>query len=642
MVRGRELFSQLMTRSAAPSGWTRGVLSAILGLTVVGAWQTTKRVASITSAKRGDASEPGLFKKQSTFESFTTQSGTTYPRIRVFYHPHPQAGKLPKNLPLLVFIHGLGGTATQFSSLLTGFVNVAPCLAIDLPGCGLSDFKPDDPKAYTTAAFAELIAAAIDRYRNKDDNQQVVLIGHSMGCSIGALLASSISSLQARLSINYIIAFIAICPKANPPSEREAVMVNRLRWLPAFVLDIMRVFDRRGGLNSTSVTRVVGDGADVETRKLQQRYNRQSRSAVVLRFLTASIPAPGRDTRAVVSWPGKETWSGVKVPLFLLTGEADKFNPPDQIEQIVRWLTEKTADVSSQHVSEDLTPTAAEQRPREIVGAAPDQLRPDGQQTDIADDAEARPATTGDMHLGQLGLSNQDRPAEAPERHRNDSTHVIKDDQKSTKHNFVLKTAIFPAPAAHGLMYDTSTVRTTSGLIAAFLSKHVDERLSPGWQLQHLTTSGKWDVKNLKKWQSVQRCSDPIAGVFRAMKTMREVDDTHNPTEFVKQYSYKVIPDGVAMIVDISHESPVYDPKGLEDAGVEYHKFPTVSKLPPTLDEVAHFISLIDHLRRSPKITPTQSDPDIPANAAAKPIHPTIGAHCRKSSLSATSLSSLL
>lgn len=89
--------------------------------------------------------------------------------------------------------------------------------------------------------------------------------------------------------------------------------------------------------------------------------------------------------------------------------------------------------------------------------------------------------------------------------------------------------------------------------------------MSLGWQLQHLTTSGKWDVKNLAKWQKVDPCSEPIGGVFRAMKTMREVDDEHNPKMFVQKFSSSVLPDGVAMVVDISHESPVYNPKGLEE-----------------------------------------------------------------------------
>lgn len=36
-----------------------------------------------------------------------------------------------------------------------------------------------------------------------------------------------------------------------------------------------------------------------------------------------------------------------------------------------------------------------------------------------------------------------------------------------------------------------------------------------GWQLQHLSRDGKWDVKNLAKWKSVKPVSEPIGGIFR-------------------------------------------------------------------------------------------------------------------------------
>ena len=67
-------------------------------------------------------------------------------------------------------------------------VNLASCLSIDLPGCGLSEFAPKDWDAYTTEALVELLGDIIEEYRV--ENQGVVLIGHSMGGSLGALLAS--------------------------------------------------------------------------------------------------------------------------------------------------------------------------------------------------------------------------------------------------------------------------------------------------------------------------------------------------------------------------------------------------------------------------------------------------------------------
>lgn len=53
--------------------------------------------------------DPGLLKKHSTFKSYST-SVATYPSVRTFYRPHPQADKLPNKptpLPLICFVHGL-------------------------------------------------------------------------------------------------------------------------------------------------------------------------------------------------------------------------------------------------------------------------------------------------------------------------------------------------------------------------------------------------------------------------------------------------------------------------------------------------------------------------------------------------------
>ena len=215
------------------------------------------------------------------------------------------------------------------------------------------------------------------------------------------------------------------------------------------------------------------------------------------------------------------------------------------------------------------------------------------------------------MAAERVTLSEPDTASLPPHR---GSTTGIQQEESSTIHGSKLKYTLFPSPASHGLLYSSAEARILSRRIETFLAQHADERLGSDWQLRHMTTSGKWDVKNLKKWQAVAPCSEPIAGVFRAMKTMREIDDVHSPTVFVKQYSWKVVPDGVALVVDISLDAPVYDKKGLEDGGVEYHKFPTVSKQPPGADEVEQFISLIDGLRESPKIQTSG--------------HPTIGVHC--------------
>lgn len=73
--------------------------------------------------------------------------------------------------------------------------------------------------------------------------------------------------------------------------------------------------------------------------------------------------------------------------------------------------------------------------------------------------------------------------------------------------------------------------------------------LHSGWQLQHLSRDGKWDVKNLAKWKSVRPVSDPIGGIFRAMKTLREVDEEHSPKIFTANW---YVPSHLAILSEFT------------------------------------------------------------------------------------------
>lgn len=102
------------------------------------------------------------------------------------------------------------------------------------------------------------------------------------------------------------------------------------------------------------------------------------------------------------------------------------------------------------------------------------------------------------------------------------------------------------------------------------------------------------EFKNENKWRQVEAVSDLIEGThFRAMKTLRQDDAEHSPSRVEALY-----PD-ITDIIDISRETPPYDPSTFTH--IVYHKFPTVSKLPPSRDEVSRYIALVDNiLQRNP------------------------------------------
>ncbi|RMD41291.1 hypothetical protein DV735_g3817, partial [Chaetothyriales sp. CBS 134920] len=500
--------------------------------------------------------ENPIVKNFSEFKSYRS-ARFSYSAIRTFYHPHKHREKLQAiaELPLLVFVHGLGGSLEQFGPLLGSLVNVGPCFGIELAGHGKSAFDPDDYGAYTFDASVDLWQTAIASICREHGHDKVVLIGHSMGCSLSAALAAATTAQAGPRDFN-VVGVAAICPMANPPSQSQTKQFRRFLSLPDFVLNAFRFLDKIGGVESKSVTRFVGTGADLSLRKAQLYFNQQFKTPVWKRAAVGCLATYDSQGQPHGGIAGKDVWSRVDTPLFLVAAEADTVTKPEEVEQIVSYLQHRT--------------------PQSEQGAG----RSSGQKSGSG------PAVT---------------------------------EQKS-HHSVTIKTVIIPSPAAHALLYDPAVYRTLAGLIEDFLSESVSPHLDQGWQLQSLTTTGKWDVKNLQKWQATLPVSGPICtgpaplspnGLFRALKTLREQDSIHTPKEFIANWK-----DKIYAVIDISHDPPIYDTKALDRGGIHYHKFPTVSKVPPTEAEVAKFIDLVDRIRAS-----MAADPDTSSSSKAIAVH---------------------
>lgn len=529
-------------------------------------------------------SDPALLRNHSDFKSFKT-SHAEYKDIRVFFRQHAKAAELYTNgpLPLLVFLPGLGGSVAQFHPLLNSLVDLAPCLSMDYPGMGRSKFDLTSWEAYTTEAMGELFETIIEDYRDKEAEQTVVLVGHSMGTAHAAWLANRKVKHTTRLA-DYVVGVIGICPVGGAMNESLVRWARRLIWVPGWLFDLWRTWDGIGGPESPSVLRFVGEDAEPELKLLQYRFNRQSRTPVWRRMFYGALPTY-KDGKPVGGVTGLDVWAGLEVPVYLVAGEKDTLTPPSEVDKILEAMElKKTGNGSDQLQTDELivdtaAPVSTSTRPQDHVPQHISDIREEDFQkkTFRSNSPNGHPDPFEDC-----STPNDTTQADLPLQPR----HPKK----------VVQSIVLPAPATHALLYMPSSVRALAGLISDFLASNVTGRLSLGWQLQYLSREGKWDVKNLNKWKSVEPVSEAIGPegkpIFHGLKTLREADDFHCPKEFVASWG-GVIKD----IVDISKDQPVYDPRGLERAGVHYHKFPTVSKVPPTAAEVEDFIKLIDKLR---------------------------------------------
>ncbi|KAJ9611709.1 hypothetical protein H2200_004893 [Cladophialophora chaetospira] len=564
-------------------------LSLLLGISAL---YLAKSYLSSTRNLDGDNALPEsdhpVLKSHSTTKSYKTMFAE-YPQIRTFYHPHSHAEKLQAiaDLPLLVFVHGLGGCLPQFAPLVGSLVNIAPCFGIDLPGHGKSKFLPKTPEAYTIAAFCELWKTAVEGICKEYGHKKVLFVGHSMGCSISAILTTE-SSVPFE-----VVGFIGICPKATPPSSSESTSAKRFLSLPNPVLDLLRMLDRRGGVKSKSVERMAGKAAGMDLRRLQLAYNKSFKTPVWKRSALGCLPQYDSSDGAVGGLPGKDVWAKIQVPLFLIAGEADTVTKPGEVAKIVSFLKDPERENINGTITSNPLPNA--------------------------------------MPIPDDGSMDNTTPQENPPNSKADERQfgALPSTSEISSHNStVVKTAILPSPAAHALMYDHATYRTVAGLIEDFFVRYVSPQLSLGWQLQQLTTSGKWDVKNLEKWKKILPVSGPIGhppdtGIFRALKTLREQDEVHTPSLFIKEWGSKFF-----AVIDISHDSPVYDTASLDRGGIQYHKFPTVSKVPPTVVEVTDFIALVDRLRAEQNSSDPTSTSDSSSTTSSNAAGKTIGVHC--------------
>ncbi|CAO0793562.1 unnamed protein product [Mucor circinelloides] len=401
-------------------------------------------------------------------------------KLRIVHIIH----ELGSKVPLIVFIHGLGGQVSQWRCQIEYFSHTAHILAIDLLGCGKSQVSKDW-ESYTTASLVDDVKKLLlDRYKYP----ATVIIAHSYGCSIASSVAAS-PEIQASLK-----GLVLIAPKEHI-NETQKRNQNKLRWIPDWLFNCARTADRKGGLHSKSVDRFLGtEISDLDIRRSQLRWNLQSKSSVYKRFVRGA------------SFPDKSVYDKIKVGVLLIGGGLDTITPPTEMNVIRNHL---------------------------------------------------------------LGLDPHDSQWDA----------VTPSDNIRVPVPYVIPDVGHVPMVVHPELVNP--------VISDFLIKNCGlNTLSGAWQILHKTKGeNKWDLKNYAKWASIANITEEPIGpsLFRAMKVMRQTDTAHCPSALLAKY-----PE-IRFIIDISNDTPPYRATDFEHSRIEYIKFKTVSKIPPTREEVAKF-----------------------------------------------------
>ncbi|MBM7772115.1 pimeloyl-ACP methyl ester carboxylesterase [Actinokineospora baliensis] len=166
---------------------------------------STSRGAATAQVPLSDAELPVLDPATAAWPGEVVESAG----IRLHVRRTPGVGDVTA-----VYVHGLGGSATNWTDLAASLAGYAPGIAVDLPGFGHSE----PPKGYTYALTAH--ADALATWLRGLDLGPVHLLGNSMGGAISILLAARHPDLVRTLTL-VSPAVPDLRPKASRMSDRR-------------------------------------------------------------------------------------------------------------------------------------------------------------------------------------------------------------------------------------------------------------------------------------------------------------------------------------------------------------------------------------------------------------------------------------
>lgn len=126
--------------------------------------------------------------------------------------------------------------------------------------------------------------------------------------------------------INHVVSHtILIAPSYHVGGYARKSTV--FQWMPTMMIDILRIRDRRGGMHSASVNRVVARGAS--------DYQRMQAMAVNCRSDTQTL----KYIMAQTDYPTREHWQALQgAPCLIIGGEEDQVSPVDVHAQQLKRL----------------------------------------------------------------------------------------------------------------------------------------------------------------------------------------------------------------------------------------------------------------------------------------------------------------
>lgn len=262
----------------------------------------------------------------------------------------------PAGAPTFFHVHGLGGSAANWTDLATALSGQFGSIAIDLPGWGLSDPAPDGD--YSIAAAARWVTASIEQLAGGP----VHLAGNSLGGLISIRVAATRPDLVRSLTL--------ISP-AVPGFEATTDADPRMALLAVPYLG-SRLQHRLNGADALARARVSAEicfahPEDIPPYRLEQ----QAAEIATRSGFPWAVPAFSGSLRSIVAVHlhrmKDNPWrlaAGLQMPVSVIWGDRDRLVPVKRAPKLASVIPDARL-----HVFDEVGHTAQLEAPRATAEA---------------------------------------------------------------------------------------------------------------------------------------------------------------------------------------------------------------------------------------------------------------------------------
>jgi pimeloyl-ACP methyl ester carboxylesterase len=226
-----------------------------------------------------------------------------------------------------VFVHGLAGSATNWTDLMDRLKDLVRGHAIDLPGSGFSPAPPDGD--YSVAAYAQTVTSLIEHVADGP----VHLFGNSLGGAVSVRVAAARPDLVSSLTL-----ISPALPDLLPRYGPARVAISALPRLGEWAFEILRSVPAERRLSAT-LSMCYADLARLHPLRFQEAVE-ELRRRDCLPYAGAAIACSARGIVAEYFRRGEHNlWrqaAKVAAPTLVIHGRHDRMVRPQMAARAAR------------------------------------------------------------------------------------------------------------------------------------------------------------------------------------------------------------------------------------------------------------------------------------------------------------------